>query len=258
MPSADQKTESPGKAFIPASLDDAGLKPTEFRVYCAILRRGECFESVPKIAQRCHMHRDTVWAALKSLEARGAVVKTSRPGHTTLLTALPVNLWTQASGNEGPAETKGYPSKPGDTQPLNSATTQPEIRGSHPAETKGYKGNPIEGSLIKFLPAKEAHIEKPKLEEVLAEAKSIGLAEWKARDWFDEMEGCGWIDEKHQPIRSWRVTLDFIRFKWDMDGRRQSPGSRGSNPAPTETQPEVNQKPTTRDKQTKIKPLANA
>lgn len=210
MPSADQKTESPpGKAFIPALLDDAGLTPTEFRVYFAILRRGDCFESVPKIANRCRMHRDTVWAALKSLEARGAITKSPKPGHTTLFTALPVSFWAQPNGNEGPAETKGYPSKPGGTQPLTSATTQPEIRGSHPAETEGYKGNPIEGNPIKSFPAKEqraqsAHTQGASaliipgcdrwdgiplpLSDVIAYGATLNIPEQKCREWFEHLK----------------------------------------------------------------------
>ena len=226
MPSADQKVESWGVAFIPAALDDSGLTPNEFRVYCAILRRGNCFESVPNLARRIRLHRDTVWAVLKSLETRGAIVRTNQRGRTSIFSALAVSLWTQPSGNEGPAENKGYPSKPGDTQPLNSADTQPEIRVIHPAETEGYKGSPIEGSPIKYLPAKGAHIEKPKLEEVLTEASRIGLPEWRALEWFNETG--------NPPATAWREALDFTRLKWELDGRKQSPGNRGLSSVETE------------------------
>lgn len=270
MSSADQKIESWGVAFIPAALDDSDLTPNEFRVYCAILRRGNCFESLPNLARRIRLHPDTVRAILKSLAARGAIVRTDRSGQTNLFSALPVSLWTSPLRNEGVSESKGYPSKPDTTQPLNPDTTYRNIRDTHPPETKGDKGSPIEGSPIMCIPDKGAQRENvesanvmpcnatPKLEDVLAEAKSIGLAEWRATDWFNEMEGCGWIDANHQPIRSWRVTLDFIRFKWEMDGRKQSPGNSGSNPVDTEKQPKVNQKPTTQDKQKRSKPKANA
>jgi len=256
MPSADQKTESWGLAFIPKALDDSDLTPNEFRVYCAILRRGNCFESLPNLARRIRLHPDTVRAVLKSLTARGAIVRTDRSGQTNLFSALPVSLWLPPLGNEGVSETKGYPSKPDTTHPLNSDTPHPKTRDTHPSETEGYKGSPIEGSPSMYIPSKGAHIEKPKLEEVLAEAKSIGLAEWKAKDWFEEMEGCGWIYAQHQPVRAWRALLDFVRLKWELDGRKQSPGHRGSNPVPTETQPKLNQNPTTRDKQTKSKRLS--
>jgi hypothetical protein len=189
-----EQNHSPiGIAFIPSALDDAGLTPNEFRIYCAILRRGDCFESVPKIAIRCQMHRDTAWACIKKLEARGAIIRTARLGTTTLLTATSLNVWAP-SGNGGSAENKGYPSKPGDTQPLNAATTQPEIRAIHPAETEGYKGNPIEGSPIKdterdTIPASE----RPDrvalhLSEIVAYGADYGIPEETCRQWLEHIK----------------------------------------------------------------------
>jgi biotin operon repressor len=215
MPSADQKSESPVTAFIPSWLDDSDLTPNEFRVLCAIFRRGNCFESVPKLARRIRMHRDTVWTVLKSLEARGAIVRTDRAGRTTLFSAMPVSFWAQPSGNGGPAENSGYPSKQGDTQPLNSASTKPEIRGSHPAEYEGYKGNPVEVSPVKSIPAKGAQAEVLKFSEVYDEASRIGLPLWRAAEWLNE------IGDK--PIEAWRERLQLVFLKWELDGRREKP-----------------------------------
>lgn len=52
------------EAFIPSVLDEAGLSPAEFRVFCRIKRRGECTEGVPKMAVGCKLHPDTIWEAL--------------------------------------------------------------------------------------------------------------------------------------------------------------------------------------------------
>ncbi|MCI0747577.1 MAG: YdaU family protein [Verrucomicrobia subdivision 3 bacterium] len=71
----------------------------------------------------------------------------------------------------------------------------------------------------------ERENERPGVEEVLAYAQSIGLAEWKARDWFQEMEGCGWLDHNHRPVVNWRAILDRVRTKWEADGRPTQPPS---------------------------------
>lgn len=64
---------------------------------------------------------------------------------------------------------------------------------------------------------------RPSLEELLAYAQRIGLAPWKATDWFQEMEGCGWLDYKHRPIIKWQSVLDRVRVKWEADGRPMQP-----------------------------------
>jgi hypothetical protein len=70
--------------------------------------------------------------------------------------------------------------------------------------------------------------EQPSIDEVLMEAQRIGLAEWKARDWFNEMEGCGWLDYNHRPIKAWRAVLARVKVKWEADGRPKSPPSRNT------------------------------
>lgn len=66
-------------------------------------------------------------------------------------------------------------------------------------------------------------VARPSLEEVLAKAQFIGLAEWKARDWFEEMECCGWIDYLHRPVVNWTSMLTRLCRKWESDGRPASP-----------------------------------
>ena len=68
-----------------------------------------------------------------------------------------------------------------------------------------------------------AEREYPKLEEVLAHAQQIGLADWKATDWWQEMEGIGWLDYRHRPVQNWRYLLVRVKTKWEADGRPMTP-----------------------------------
>lgn len=88
--------------------------------------------------------------------------------------------------------------------------------------------------------AASAEIERPGMDEVLCEAQRIGLGEWKARDWFNEMEGCGWLDHAHRPIVAWRAVLARVKVKWEADGRPSQPPSNLRGP-PARRPPESNQ-----------------
>lgn len=68
---------------------------------------------------------------------------------------------------------------------------------------------------------------RPSIAEVLATAEMIGLSEWKARDWFDEMEGCGWLDFQHRPVVRWQSILNRVKVKWEADGRPSTPPTNG-------------------------------
>lgn len=66
---------------------------------------------------------------------------------------------------------------------------------------------------------------RPTLKEVLEYALSVhcGVAEWKAKDWFDEMEGCGWLDYNRRPVQDWKAILRRVKTKWVADGRPSGP-----------------------------------
>lgn len=64
---------------------------------------------------------------------------------------------------------------------------------------------------------------RPTWEEVWAFAQTIGLAEWKARDWLDEMCMVGWIDWQKRPVQSWKHMLTRVCRKWEADGRPMGP-----------------------------------
>lgn len=65
--------------------------------------------------------------------------------------------------------------------------------------------------------------DRPSLKEVLTNAQFIGLSDWKARDFFDEMESCGWLDYNRRPVQSWQAALRRVKTKWEAEGRPTSP-----------------------------------
>lgn len=94
--------------FIPAWLDDLGLDSREFRVYCHVLRRGECWEASEEIAEHCRMNRKTVYAVLARLEARGLLEVVHRPGRTTVYRPRPPGpqeppVPVEATGEDDPS-----------------------------------------------------------------------------------------------------------------------------------------------------------
>lgn len=66
-------------------------------------------------------------------------------------------------------------------------------------------------------------VDRPTEAEVLAYAHNGGVFEWKAKDWFQEMQGCGWLDYQKRPIRHWQSVFDRMKTKWEADGRPKSP-----------------------------------
>lgn len=69
--------------------------------------------------------------------------------------------------------------------------------------------------------------EIPDWPSVKAHADAIGLPEWKAQLWFNQMEGNGWLTNG-QPVRKWRPLLTSVRAYWEADGRPSQPTTRNS------------------------------
>ncbi len=95
-------------------------------------------------------------------------------------------------------------------KPCNAQVTSASASASASASVSG-KGGLGEG------------VERPSLAEVLERAQMVGLAEWKAKDWYQEMEGCGWLDYNSRPVAKWQPMMDRVRTKWESDGRPMSP-----------------------------------
>jgi hypothetical protein len=89
MPAGQQKKRGDvPPVIIPGWLDDAGLRPSVFRVYCRVARRGDCWESLKNIASGCHLRRITVQTALKELVEVALVTAQARSGETTIYRAV--------------------------------------------------------------------------------------------------------------------------------------------------------------------------
>ncbi|WP_375341827.1 helix-turn-helix domain-containing protein [Luteolibacter soli] len=75
------------RAFISAALDDAGLSPEAFRVWCHMERRGDLWGSVRGIAEHCGIGHHKVREALAWLAANGWAIADKRKGQTTVYRA---------------------------------------------------------------------------------------------------------------------------------------------------------------------------
>ena len=129
--------------FIPAKLDELELTPAQFRVFCHVCRRGDCYERLENMARKCRLHRDTVIDCLRFLVAHRMLTKEKRSGFASIYRVTPLDEWIPPGGNEGVPETKGHPSEP--------ATPHMKPVGAPLPETKGHKGNPNQGSPDKAL-----------------------------------------------------------------------------------------------------------
>ena len=98
-------------AFIHGNLDDLGLRPHPFRVYCHVARRGNCFASVATIAKTCRMNPDTVRKALKGLVNVGLLTAQYRKGETTLYAVNHSKIISGPlpKGGSTPSEKNGVP-----------------------------------------------------------------------------------------------------------------------------------------------------
>jgi hypothetical protein len=74
-------------AFIPSVLDDFGLDPYTFRIYCRICRRagnGEAYEAIPNMARECLMSVRQVQVCLKRLEEMDLIDRETRSGRSNV------------------------------------------------------------------------------------------------------------------------------------------------------------------------------
>ncbi len=145
--------------FIHSSLDDAGLTAQEFRLFGHLMRRagkGLAFASAETMGKICKLHPDTVWKAIKVLEARRMIVRERRKGQTTIIRITPPTEWVLNL-----PETEGHPSKPG----TRNGGAAPTRNGGAPLpETEGHEGNPQreskEGNPVPPAPKSRAELER--------------------------------------------------------------------------------------------------
>ena len=123
--------------FVHSLLDDYGLRPPEFRVYCHMARRagrGQAWPKVAEIARVCRLHPQTVRKALHTLTAHQLLRREPRPGTTTLYRLTAASAWRPATRIDDNAETD---------RPLSGSPVK-KTQGQ-PYETNTVKGNPLEG-----------------------------------------------------------------------------------------------------------------
>lgn len=82
-------------------------------------------------------------------------------------------------------------------------------------------------------PREFAFREVPSWEAVKFHADKIGLPDWRAKLWFDEMESVGWVDKNRRPIHRWQSALTTVKTYWEADGRPSAPRSRQNPTTPT-------------------------
>lgn len=176
-------------SFITASLDDAGLTPYEFRVYCRILRRAQgkngqpCYETRKKIALATGMSDRQVSRALSALRQRGMIRVDVQKGNWLHIWPLPSGMWG-----------KVWTDSP---HPLDSESTP----SSQPVQTQG---TPVQGNPDKDIQA--ASPVSPEKEKKKGEFFDFALQCW------NEMGASNWT--KHRVLTP-RAQGQLRRFaKW--------------------------------------------
>ncbi len=115
-------SETSSPICIPAALDDRGLLSTTFRVYTRLARRangfkGECFESIPHMAEGCRLTVPTVKAAIKLLlELKMIQFNGTHPSkQTKRFSLLPPENWLPIPGGQNDYSSSGFTPQGGKT-----------------------------------------------------------------------------------------------------------------------------------------------
>lgn len=115
--------------------------------------------------------------------------------------------------------------------PPNLPPNLPDATKDNQKPTPSSSSSTSSNIVVDIERAGETGFDIPDLKTVLAFAETIGLAPWKAEDWFYEMEGCGWLDWLKRPVAKWQPLLNRIKTKWESDGRPDGPNkSKGFTP----------------------------
>ena len=136
-------------AYINGRLDDYGLTLIQFRIYCHIARRGECFENADTMAELCRVNRCSIWPALQFLTERNLIKRESRPGRTTILRVTPISSWLPNPGGNNTRVVR----RAGRPRSLTRAEIIPDTRAERNTDRSGgnntHKVDPIEVDPIK-------------------------------------------------------------------------------------------------------------
>lgn len=212
--------------FVHSALDDFGLSPAQFRIYCHLARRsnagsgneGGAWPSVHEIARVCRLHEDTVQTALRWLTSRRLLTCERRVGTTSVYRLTSPSSWLR----QAPPELEPPPSVSGDTTPKR--------RVDYPPETEGYKGYPYEGYPKKehSHPATASTFVPPTLEEVRQVASLRAIPPECAEKFFHDRDSVGWVNHRGQPLTKWPSALLSYATTWRAFEERQ----RAANTSP--------------------------
>jgi hypothetical protein len=131
--------------FVHSSLDDLGLEPEPFRVYCHLSRRagtGYAFPGLNSVAAACKINVKTARRAIQTLKELRMVDVQERAGHTSLYTLTASKEWV--------TPTTLTPTVLGRT--TTSGRTTPTVLGRTPLPFQPYEGN-----TLKEIPKKVIH-----------------------------------------------------------------------------------------------------
>jgi hypothetical protein len=130
-----------GLPFIPARLDDAWLRPSEFRVFCHLSRRcgdNGAWPSLDTIASKCRLERKTVVRCLAQLVALGFLEKEKRIGETNVYTTTALDKWTPEPNPIG-TPTQSAP------QVAKRVGRQPKRHPGGVTQSAPHEGYPLKG-----------------------------------------------------------------------------------------------------------------
>lgn len=135
------------RAFIPSHLDDAGLSPAEFRVYCHLVRNankeGIAWSPYRRMVEITRLSKRTIRRCIESLETDHKLIQKIRkrfgePCRYRLTAIVPPEEQKAASNSAARAPIESAPIVP--PEHPNSATRAPSI-----VPPEHHKGNPIKG-----------------------------------------------------------------------------------------------------------------
>ena len=179
-----------GFTVIHSLLDDAGLDPYEFRVYCRIIRRAGsngtgCYESQEKIAQGCGMSRRQVIRCFKTLTERGFImVQKKENSHLTVWPLPPVNWVTPVTESHTPCDSESHP-------PVTESHTKESLKKESKEGTNTYedsqekkesKDDLLSSCLLRWKAAKRPEWVNHSVFSSRAKGQIRRLAEWAKAD----------------------------------------------------------------------------
>ncbi len=198
--------------FIHSSLDDAELTPSEFRVYCHLLRRSGAAGAYPSrtsVAAVCRLDIKTVQKCLNALVERKFITKQSRAGQPSIYVPTPSGQW-EPHPIDHPTQTA--------PQVVKRVRGQPKQHPDHLTQSTPHKGSPIEGSPIKVI---HRRFQRPSLDQIKLLFAKSDLPGVEAEKFFNYYESNGWKVGKN-PMKSLEGAIAGWKFRFEERHRPQA------------------------------------